>query len=111
MSGAAWGLVGGIVGGALGLAGGIIGTWFSIHNTKTAEERRFVIRCTAAVWTIGLAVAVLLVLGLAHVISIVFYWVAFMVLVIGMGPAIALGNRRQARLREKGESLTPPGSD
>jgi len=111
MSGATWGLVGGIVGGTLGLAGGIIGTYFSIRNTRTAEERRFIIRWTVAFWTVGLAVAVLLVLGLAHVISIVFYWAAFMVLVIGMGPAIALGNRRQAQLREKGESLAPHGSD
>jgi len=106
--GALAGLLGGIIGGSIGLAGGIIGTYFSIHNTKTAEERRFVIRWAVAFWAVGLALAALLVLGLTHVISIVFYWVAFMAMAIGLGPAIALSNRRQAKLREEGTPLEPP---
>ncbi len=68
MSGAQWGLVGGIAGGLLGTAGGVIGTYFSIRNTRTVEERSFMVRFSAAIWLMGLALITVLVLGLAKVI-------------------------------------------
>lgn len=52
------GLVGGIAGGVLGLLGGVIGTYFSIKNTRTQAERRFMIRCSRAVWSPTLALIV-----------------------------------------------------
>ena len=50
----------GLAGGAVGVLGGIIGTYFSIHNTKTSAERRFMWRASICVWLgIGLFLAAL----------------------------------------------------
>ncbi len=105
MSGAQWGLVGGIAGGLLGTAGGVIGTYFSIRNTRTVEERAFMVRLSASIWVMGLALIAVLVLGLTGVIPQAVYWTAWIAFMVALGPAIAFGNRRLARLREEGTPL------
>jgi hypothetical protein len=56
------GLLGGILGGVLGLVGGVIGTYFSIKNTGSPEERAFMIKAAAGFWTFGIVFITLLLL-------------------------------------------------
>lgn len=44
------GTTGAIIGSALGIMGGLAGTYFSIRNTKSREEKSFVIKCSFVVW-------------------------------------------------------------
>ncbi|MCK5077420.1 MAG: hypothetical protein KAR38_13645 [Calditrichia bacterium] len=44
------GLIGGIIGSLIGLAGGIVGTYFSIKNTNSQEEKTFMIRMAVYAW-------------------------------------------------------------
>ncbi len=101
------GLLGGIVGGALGIAGGVIGTWFSLRNTKTVEERRFMVRMSAAVWAGGLLLAVFLVLWLTGVLPQAAFLAVWIASLIALGPVITLSNKRLARLREEGTPRDP----
>lgn len=52
------GMAGAIAGTVVGVLGGAIGTYFSIHNAKSAKERRFVIR-----WALAFILGISLFLG------------------------------------------------
>jgi zinc transporter ZupT len=86
-----------ILGSCLGIAGGVIGTWASIRNTRTPAERRFLIRCSLAVW----AGVILFMLALYLVPQPYSYllWPLYIVALLG---GIRWINLRQAKLREAG---------
>lgn len=44
------GMIGAIVGSLAGVAGGVIGTYMSIRNTSSTQERRYMIRCAIGFW-------------------------------------------------------------
>ncbi|SHK41274.1 hypothetical protein SAMN02745181_3757 [Rubritalea squalenifaciens DSM 18772] len=44
------GTLGAIIGSGIGLLGGIAGSYFSIRNTQSAVERRFMIKATLNFW-------------------------------------------------------------
>ena len=98
------GLVGSIVGSAIGILGGLIGTYFSIKNTKTPAERRFMVKMGIGIW-----VALLLLIGLPLVLALVgaipkwLYWTMVAVFFILLVPTILWGNKHQAALREEKE--------
>ena len=48
------GLIGGIVGTAIGFAGGVIGTYYSIKNTNSPLERKFMIKASTWTWIAGI---------------------------------------------------------
>jgi hypothetical protein len=93
------GLTGGIIGTVIGLAGGALGTYFSIHNTKTPAERAFVVKGAVAMWMV---MALLFLEASLAVLGLVPRWAfwtsvgAFWLLTI---PAIIWANRRQRELR------------
>ncbi len=87
--------IGGIFGSVLGILGGVVGTYFSIRNTNSRRERRFVIRAAIVVW---------MALGLTALA--VFYrpalrtwaWVPICLMVV---VGVPLGNRLQERIRRE----------
>lgn len=81
------------VGPALGVLGGIVGTVFSLRNTSSPRERRFVIVAAISIWLlIGLIVTVLhFVPSLRSCV-----WVAIVALAV-LG--IPIFNRQQERSR------------
>jgi len=94
------GLIGGIAGSVIGLAGGIVGTYFSIKNTKTPAERRFVVQVAVATWAaLILLLGLPLALSLAHVIPQWAYWITFGLFFVLLGPGINWMNKRQRELR------------
>lgn len=97
-----YGYVGGILGSVLGLCGGIIGTYFSIKNTHSSEERSFMVKVAAAFW---LAFLLLLALPMAlSYLGIIPRWAPFISMTIAaclLGPVIIWGNKRQAEIRQK----------
>ena len=86
---------GSVLGSVLGILGGVVGTYFSIRNTNSRRERRFVIRAAIVVW---------MALGLTALAA--FYrpalrtwaWVPICVLVV---IGVPLGNRRQEMIRRE----------
>ena len=82
------------MGAVFGFLGGLIGTYFSIHNTKTPAERRFMVWAAVGTWLgIFLFLAILLHLPTA------WRWVAwcfYSVLIVVSVPWI---NRHQKALR------------
>jgi len=94
------GLIGGIAGSAIGIGGGIVGTYFSIKNTKTPAERRFVVQVAIATWAaLILLLGLPLALSLAHVIPQWAYWITFCLFFVLLGPGINWMNKRQRKLR------------
>jgi hypothetical protein len=88
------GLIGGVGGALIGMAGGTIGTWASIHNTRSRQERRFMVRYAIVIWTgITLFVTALLVLPRPYNLLL---WIPYAVL-LPLG--IRVGNRRQTQIR------------
>lgn len=109
MTSADWGWVGGIASVAIGLAGGIAGTYFSLKNTRTEEERGIMIKFIVVFWSIGLVLLTLITLAAFDVVPEAVYWVAWILFMCFMGPSIALVNRRLARARgEDGPAQGPP---
>ena len=92
-------VVAGLVGSAIGVLGGAIGTYFSITNTKSPEERRFMIHASLAVW---LAVS----LFLAAVFLLPRPWIdaVRLLYVISLIFVIHYINRRQAAIRQPGSN-------
>jgi len=95
------GLLGGIAGSAIGVFGASIGTYFSIKNTRTSLERRFVVKCALGMWVSGILLIVLpLALSLTGVIPIWFYSITYALFFVVLVPTILWANKRQAALRE-----------
>lgn len=95
------GIVGGILGTVIGIAGGIIGTYFSIKNTKTPTERRFMIRCSIGLWT---ALLIMVLLNLLGMVKIIPSWLGMVILIlffILLAPTILWINKRQALIRKQ----------
>ena len=111
--GSQWGWLGGISGGVLGtvlgIGGGVLGTYCSIRNTKTAAERRFVIRYSVVIW---LAVISLVFLPVAlsqfGLIPVWLQWALFALFFVLLVPSIGWANRRQAQWRgSQGQPASP----
>lgn len=100
------GLIGGIIGVLIGLAGGIFGSYMSIKNTATADERSFMIKLVAVFWTIALFVLSLLFLSAIRVLPAYFYWIAWGFFIFLLGPFIWWGNKRLAFYRNEESSKT-----
>jgi hypothetical protein len=102
------GLVGGAIGGLVGLMGGMIGTYFSVKNTRTSAERRFMLKCAAACWVLTLLLIVApLPLVMWKVLPNWAYWIgwsAYMAVVLGLLP------RLNRRANELGGSSPPAQS-
>lgn len=88
--------IGGIIGSVFGILGGAVGTYFSIRNTNSPRERRFVVRVAIFAW---------LVLGLLTVLAVLLLpslrawaWVPICVIVVVGGPLL---NRRQELIRRE----------
>jgi len=105
MDGRTIGIIGGIVGSALGILGGLFGTYCSIKNTRTPAERTFMVRASIGMWAVMiLLVGLPLVLAIVGVIPRWFYWVAFGLFFVLLGPSIVWLNKKQAALREEAPS-------
>ena len=85
----------GLIGGFIGILGGVVGTYFSIHSTKTPVERRFMVR--AAIWT-WLGVSAFL--AALFLIPVPWRWLAWLPYAIILPFAIRHMNRRQNAIRE-----------
>ena len=59
------GIIGGAIGSVLGLIGGIVGTYFSIKNTNSPRERRYMIRWAVGCW-VGLGIFLGLMIALPN---------------------------------------------
>lgn len=90
------GLIGGIAGGVIGLAGGLIGTYFSIKNTNSPVERRFMIHASVVIWIGGL-----LFLGLLIGLPSPYRWLLWIPWGILLPAGILYGNRRQQQIRRE----------
>lgn len=95
-TGEMWGWIGGIVGTVIGLAGGVVGTCFSIKNTNGKRERSFMIKSAVVCWT-----ALLLFLGLLHVLSAPYRWLLWVLYGILLPIGIIYSNRRQQAIRRE----------
>ena len=92
--------LGGTAGVVIGLLGGAVGTYFSIKNTQTPAERRFMIAASIVLWVAGLLlIALPMVLAFSGVIPRWSPWIPFAVFFIALGPMIRWANRRQSELR------------
>ena len=85
----------GLIGGCIGVLGGVVGTYFSIHNTKTPAERHFMVR--AAIWT-WLGVSAFL--AVLFILPVTWRWLAWPPYAIILPLAIRYMNRRQNAIRE-----------
>lgn len=94
------GLIAAIAGSLMGITGGLLGTYASLSNAKTDEERRFLIWASIALWS-----GILLFIVLLMVTPLTFRWMIWGIYALTLPIAIRLINRRQERLR--GE-LGPP---
>jgi len=87
--------IAGLVGGILGCVGGAIGTYFSIRNTNTAAERRFMVRASVWIW-----LSVILYLVILFQIPPAWRWVLSIPYAVLLSIGASYINRRQAALRE-----------
>ena len=94
MDQAMMGWIGGIAGSAIGIAGGVFGTWCSIRNAQSQQERRFVIRWAVYFW-----------LGCSAFLALLFvtpnpyrwfFWIPYSFVLVW---AIKKCNEGQARIR------------
>jgi uncharacterized membrane protein YfcA len=86
---------GGIIGSVFGILGGVVGTYFSIRNTHSPRERRFVIYAAILVWlALGLTALGVFVLPLLRPWA----WVPIFVMVVAGVPVY---NRRQEMIRRE----------
>ncbi len=100
MTGAQIGLIGGVVGSLIGIAGGVFGTWLSIKNTKTSEERAFMVHAALAMWLAIVALLLLpLILEMRGVLPSMWRMVGMAIFFLGLGPSILYVNRKSAELR------------
>ena len=88
-----------LVGGAVGVLGGIVGTYFSIHNTKSPAERRFIGRAAAWTW-FGLSIF----LAVLFLLPEPWRWLVWIPYTFILPFAIRHMNRRQNAIRESDRS-------
>ncbi len=93
------GSIGGIIGTVIGLAGGVIGTYFSIHNTKTPAERAFMVKGAVAMWIVLALLLAELYLTLLGLVPRWALWTSVGLFWVLLTPAIIWSNRRQRQLR------------
>ncbi|MCH8147865.1 MAG: hypothetical protein IH987_07705 [Planctomycetes bacterium] len=84
----------GLWGGVVGTVGGIVGTYFSVKNTQSPQERKFVIKCAVGFW-LGIAVF----LALLFLLPIQYRWLLWIPYVIALPITIIWMNKTQARIR------------
>ena len=98
-----------VLGPLVGLLGGIFGTWMSIKHTKSARERRFMVKMGIAGWlALLLLIAVPLVLAVTGVIPGWGYWVLFAVFFALLLPLIIWGNARQRLIQIEDGTYAEP---
>ena len=79
----------------LGVLGGVVGTYFSIRNTNSPRERRFMIRAAVLVWlALGLTALVVYYLPTWRA----WVWVPISIMVV---VGVPLLNRRQEMIRKE----------
>jgi RNA polymerase sigma factor (sigma-70 family) len=109
-------LSGAVLGPLLGLLGGLFGSWMSIKNAKSSQEKHFMIKCALAMWCE--LVVLFLVLGLFGLLAVKgvvpkkVFWVVFAIMMtvhlILLMPAILWANRRQRQIqKEQGTYVVP----
>ncbi len=85
-----------------GLMGAVLGTYFSIKNTKTPAERRFMVKVSIGGWVmLFLLLGLLLPLSIVGVIPQWIVWLAFGLVLILVVPMALWVNKQQAKLREE----------
>ena len=103
------GMAGGILGATLRLGGGAFGTYCSIRNTRTAAERRFMIRYSVVIWLTVLSLVLLPVaLSQFGLIPVWLQWALFGLFFVLLVPSIVWANRHQAVLRGPGGQGASP---
>lgn len=98
MTGADWGLIGGLGGGALGMIGGMIGSWMSIRSARPGPVRRFMIATVLGMWAVIVLAGTLIVLAITGVVPGWVPWATQGTFFVALGPAIVLVNRHARRL-------------
>jgi hypothetical protein len=94
------GMIGGVLGTAIGIGGGVLGTYCSIRNTKTAPERRFMIRFSVVLWlAVILLVLVPSTLSPFGIVPAWLQWVLTALFFMMLVPSTVWANRHQAHLR------------
>jgi uncharacterized membrane protein len=88
------GLIGGIVGSVIGVLGGIIGTYASIRNANSPQERRYMIRCA-----IGLFVGIATFLASLFLLPPPYRWLLWIPYSIALPLSIMATNRGISRIR------------
>jgi hypothetical protein len=103
------GAVGIVLGALIGLGGGVFGTYCSIKNTRTAVERRFMIRYSVVIWLAVISL-VFLPVGLSQfgLIPVWLQWTLFALFFLMLVPSIIWTNRHQAGLRGSGGQGAAP---
>jgi hypothetical protein len=89
----------GIIGAVIGLAGGALGTYFSIHSTKTPAERAFMAKGAVAMWIVMALLFVDLYLTILGLVPRWTFWTSVGTFWLLMMLAIPWQNRRLRRLR------------
>ncbi|HEX9744628.1 MAG TPA: hypothetical protein VGB30_04295 [bacterium] len=94
-------LAGGIMGTILGIAGGVLGTYAAIKNTKTPEERKYMVRAAASIW-IALIVLIIfpLLLEFRGIIPTWGHWIGTSLFFLFLGPWILSVVRRSTELKK-----------
>jgi Ca2+/Na+ antiporter len=94
------GAVGGVLGALIGLGGGVFGTYCSIKNTRTAAERRFMVRSSVVLWLVVIVmVLVPSTLSPFGIIPVWLQWMLMALFAVMLLPFILWVNRYQAQLR------------
>jgi hypothetical protein len=95
------GMLMGFVGGFIGILGGLFGTWCSIRNTKSAEERRYMVRWAAYFWVgISAFVAITFVVPMPYRVAL---WMVYIPVLIW---SIKACNKGQAVIRARQSAAT-----
>ena len=90
------GTTGALIGSTIGIIGGLVGTVCAIANTKTVEERSFVMKCTLILWIVVMA----FICGLVFVPKLYTHYL-WMPWALVMSFGIRWMNRRSHELRAK----------
>ncbi len=92
----------GLIGIVIGILGGVVGTYFSIHNTKTPAERRFMVRASIGVW-FGISVF----LTVLFLLPSSWRWLAWLPYPIALPLGVRYINQRQTAISESDRNAEP----